>query len=158
MDNANQKKEDGQKTKKRYFKTILRRKKYSTKSYLLNVLNKYPRRTEYYFLGERKTRKSYTMPFKLSRARFISNRLFQAYYNNLKTKKLRLIASKKKKRYNIYQNISSQSNELQTADSSSSQRNEKTKNFIISLEERLDSTILRLLNFKPTTILKSRKQ
>ena len=93
------------------------------------------------------------MPFKLSKSRFIANKLLKAYYTGIKTKQFKQISSRKRIHPHFIRGPKTtrrKHNQLLVGDS-------KTKNFIIALEERLCSAILRLLNFKPLSKIRVRR-
>lgn len=117
----------------------IKKKKYKIGSYLFGVICKFPRKYIYHSLGKDIMRKWYTMPFRLSMARFVGNRFLKTYYGKglSRTALANLVLATNKKRPNVRE-----------------YKNEKSKNFLISLEQRLDNTLLRLLHFKPVRTLK----
>lgn len=119
--------------------------KYSINSYLLNAVGRLPRKYAYHFLGKEKLRKYYTMPFRLSMSRFLANRLTRSYYMCISAKALEKMAK---------HSSQGAAAARRRARCGGHNMNEKAKNFLLRLEQRLDVSILRLLNLKPTYIRK----
>lgn len=131
-------------------KLQLQKQKYTTHPHPSNIPCKYPRKYEYDFLGKDRFRKYYTRPFRLSRSRFVSNRLLKAYYGNIGARTLGRIrkASRRRRMGNTmspYSKVASRSN----TGTLHLNKNEGAKKFLLSLEQRLDTSLLRLLNLKP---------
>lgn len=122
--------------------------KYSINSYLLNVVSKFPRKYAYHFLGKEKLRKYYTMPFRLSMSRFLANRLARSYYMCISAKALEKMAKHAPSGGPLG------AFEPRKGRMGGHNMNEKAKTFLSRLEQRLDVSILRLLNLKPTYIRK----
>lgn len=114
----------------------LKKKKYKLESYLFNVICKFPRKYVYHTLGKEFLRRYYTMPFRLSLTRTINDRFLKTYYKNLNSKALSnlAMAAGRITRKGIY---------------GQTEKSERARNWISSLEQRLDSTVLRVLNFRP---------
>lgn len=114
----------------------LKKKKYKLESYLFNVICKFPRKYVYHTLGKEFLRRYYTMPFRLSLTRTINDRFLKTYYKNLNSKALSnlALAAGRITRKGIY---------------GQTEKSERARNWISSLEQRLDSTVLRVLNFRP---------
>lgn len=111
----------------------LNKKKYKLNSFLFNMLCQFSRGRVNTLLGQEILFRYYTIPYRLSLSRFIGNKVLRSYYINLSKKtflSLRKSISLKAKRSNH-------------------DKKEITKNFLLSLERRLDSSLLRLLHFKP---------
>lgn len=111
----------------------LNKKKYKLNSFLFNMLCQFSRGRVNSLLGQEILFRYYTIPYRLSLSRFIGNKVLRSYYTNLSKKtflSLRKRISLKAKRSN-------------------QDKKEITKNFLLSLERRLDSSLLRLLHFKP---------
>ncbi len=122
--------------------------KYSINSYLLNVVSKFPRKYAYHFLGKEKLRKYYTMPFRLSMSRFLANRLARSYYMCISAKALEKMAKQ------APPSGGPRAAGAPRGRMGGHNMNEKAKNFLLRLERRLDVSLLRLLNLKPTYIRK----
>ena len=84
-------------------------------------------------LGQEILFRYYTIPYRLSLSRFIGNKVLRSYYTNLSKKSLLTL----RKQISL------------KAKRSNQDKKEITKNFLSSLENRLDSSLLRLLHFKP---------
>lgn len=123
--------------------------KYSINSYLLNVVSKFPRKYAYHFLGKEKLRKYYTMPFRLSMSRFLANRLARSYYMCISAKALEKMA-----KHAPPWGPPCGARGAPRGRMGGHNMNEKAKNFLLRLERRLDVSLLRLLNLKPTYIRK----
>ena len=147
-----------------------KRKKYIVRSYLFNAICQFPRKYTHKFLGREILRTYYTMPLRLSMSRFVSNKFLKGYYNHLSEKALSKTAKLSRWKKGI---------ELQTHRTSllsgfsfhgakslgpnptsprtciaQKSKNEVGKKFLIALEQRLDNSLLRLLNFKPRYLTK----
>ena len=119
----------------------IKKKKYKIGSYLFGVICKFPRKYLYHSLGKDIVRKWYTMPFRLSMARFVGNRFLKTYYSkNLSHRALSNLA------------LALNNNKLHF--NAPRYENEKAKGLLTAIEQRLDSTLLRLLHFKPAHTLK----
>jgi len=140
----------------------LAKKKYKIHSYLFNVICKFPRKYVYHFFGKDILRKYYTMPFRLNISRFISNKVLRSYYRTLSHKALLNLCQKASRGRGVNIGLDIRGSSISGARASRRsdivERAERAKNFILCLEERLDSTLLRLLHFKPLTSLSSVKR
>jgi hypothetical protein len=126
------------------------KKKYRTSSFLFNVLCQFSRSRLKYILGKEILSRYYTIPYRLSLSRFIGNKVSRSFYRNLNKKTLLRLCNK------IIQRAK-RSRDLTFSHSPSSapreedlhvSRKEISKNIILSLEKRLDSSLLRLFQFK----------
>jgi ribosomal protein S4 len=120
------------------------KKKYRTGSYLFNVVCKFPRKYGYHFLGKEIMRTYYTIPSKLSMTRFIAGKVLKEHYKNLSTSTLESLAK----------SVRAQKAKVPGGAAPLRNANQVAKKFIIGLEQRLDSSLLRLLEFKPTCTTK----
>lgn len=109
--------------------TRLSRRKYLISSYLYNVVCKFPRKYGTWFLGQEVLRKYYSLPAAPSKTRFIAAKVIREHYRTLSRNTLTALALRER-------------------------RGQVGKKWIIGIEERLDSNILRLLNFSPQSINK----
>ncbi len=140
----------------------LTKKKYKIHSYLSNVICKFPKKYVYHFFGKDILRKYYTMPFKLNISQFISKKILKSYYKTLSHKALLNLCQKASKGQGV--NIGLDIYGFLISKEHTSKHNnvvniiekaERAKNFLLCLEKRLDSTLLRTLHFKPFTSLSS---
>jgi len=104
----------------RWGKLHVTEKKGGVSSYLFAVICRFPRKYSYKFLNRNTYRRYYTMPLRLSMSRFVSFLTFRGYYGR---DCARLLFKKR-------------------------QRREAAKRVICSAEERLDSSVQRLVRFK----------
>lgn len=143
-------------------KIKLAKKKYKIHSYLSNVICKSPRKYVYHFFGKDILRKYYTMPFRLNISRFISNKVLRSYYRTLSHKALLNLCQKASRGRGVSIGLDLRGSSIYGAHTYQSsdivERAERAKNFLLCLEERLDSTLLRLPHFKPLTSLSSVKR
>ncbi len=142
--------------------TKLAKKKYKIHSHSSNVICKFPRKYVYHSFGKDILRKYYTMPFRLNISRFISNKVLRSYYRTLSHKALLNLCQKASRGRGVSIGLDLRGSSISGAQSYQSsdkvERAERAKNFILCLEERLDSTLLRLLHFKPLTSLSGVKR
>jgi ribosomal protein S4 len=142
----------------------IKKKKYKLNSYLFNVICKLPRKYIQNFVGKEILRKYYTMPLKLSMTRFTINKILRGYYKHLSYKALSNL-SRNKSLSKIQKNLISNKQPIYNSKNKdigkgkitsvyNLEKKEISKNFIENLEERLDSSILRLLNFKSLYTIK----
>lgn len=112
--------------------TEFTKKKGGVHSYLLMVISRFPRKYVYNYvaLGRDTLRRYYTMPLRLSMSRFVSHLCLKGYYEGI---------YQCGKRKNL---PSSQS---------------LAKKIVLSLEQRLDSSLLRLLHYKAASTYKIRR-
>ena len=122
--------------------TRAKKKKYKIYSYLFNVVCKFPRK---YLVcnggaSEESFRTYYTIPYKsFSYTRFLAGNLLKLHYRNLSSFALKRLARRAR---------------LARGAHSAGAGNQVGKKFIHGLEERLDSSVVRLLEFKPRTSMK----
>lgn len=110
----------------------INKKKYKLNSFLFNMLCQFSRGRVNSLLGQEILFRYYTIPYRLSLSRFIGNKVLRSYYKNLSKKSL----------LNLRKQISLK------AKRANQDKKEITKNFLCHLENRLDSSLLRLLHFK----------
>lgn len=163
---------------------LVAKKKYKIHSYLFNVICKFPRKYVYHSFGKEILRKYYTMPFRLNISRFISNKVSRGYYRSLSHKALLNLCQKasrgrriglphaprfKRGKYESAHRVPSPvgadqagaGRDLRSLNfivQKGTESAERAKNFVLCLEERLDSTLLRLLHFKPLNPFSSVKR
>lgn len=113
---------------------ILEKKKYYLNSFLFSSLCHYSRKRPIRFLDDDVLRTYFTIPYRFSLTRFLTYRVLFRYYSI----RVRSLSSLRK-------HILSRSSKLHGA---------FVKKWIISLEERLDNTLLRLFHFKSLFTLK----
>jgi len=102
------------------------KKKGGVLSYLFMVTCRFPRKYVYQYLGRETFRRYYTMPFRLSMSRFVSYLTFKGYYGPKCARAL-----------------------TRNALSGTGRREGgAAKNALTRIEQRLDSSMLRLLHFK----------
>ena len=112
---------------------IWKKNKYQLNSYLFKLICKLPRKYISNFLGKEILRKYSTIPLKLSITRFILNKILKGYYQNLSHKALSNLCHHK---------------DLCKTQNKNLQKKEIAKNLVLKIEKRLDTSLLRLLNFK----------
>lgn len=138
------------------------KKKYKLNSFLFNLLCQYSRGRLKSILGKEYFSWYYTIPYKLSLSRFIGNKVLRSFYQNLSKKTLLNLH----KKITIKAKRSSNSLSLNTSTKKKPYSSEvhvspQSKNFIkfynkkdiikqinFNLENRLDSTLLRLFQYK----------
>lgn len=101
------------------------KKKGGVLSYLFTVICRFPRKYVYRLLNRETFRRYYTMPLRLSMSRFVSYLTFKGYYGPKCARILR--------KADFLKNRS---------------RQEAAKRAIMHIEQRLDSSALRLMRFK----------
>lgn len=101
---------------------IITKKKGGILSYLHSVFCRYPKKYMYRFLGREIYRKYYTMPYRLSVNRYVSYLIFKNYYG---IGSARILKRKNGGKQNAVRRI------------------------VESTEQRLDSSVLRVLLYKP---------
>ena len=119
----------------------LLKKKYKLNSFLFNMLCHYSRGRLKIVNGKEFFTWYYTVPYRLSLSRFIGNKVLRSFYQNLNKKTLLNLRKKitiKAKRANLSSVIKNKK----------FNKKEMIKNLIYSLEKRLDSSLLRLFQFK----------
>jgi hypothetical protein len=95
-----------------------------------------------------------TIPYRLSLSHFLGNKIIRNYYTDLnrtgflKIRKKILLEAKRSKQTQKQYNNDLKGLEGTFSKNQRNQKKEIVKNLIISLEKRLDSSLLRLLNFK----------
>jgi hypothetical protein len=148
----------------------LQRKEYPLQSVLFKTLFKHSKKYSHYLAGKEFKRRAFFMPSKLNLTRFKINKILKSYYTNLSYKSLKNLSRKKSlskiQRYNIPFNkplfiktSSKKRGNMKTSDNDVFEENfvfkkpviiekrETAKNFILNLEQRLDNSLLRILNF-----------
>lgn len=154
------------------------RRKYLVGSYLFNVMCEFPRKYTLKILGRDQKKTVYRMPLRLSVSRFAGAKFLKGYYNHLSRTALRKTAklSSWKKGIEQHAHQTSLLSGFQPWKTTSTKpwnkgslepnptspktyiahksRNEIGKKFLIALESRLDSSILRSLNSKPHHLTK----
>lgn len=131
-------------------KQQLIKKKYKINSFLFNMLCQYSRGRIKTTLGKEFFSRYYTVPYRLSLSRFISNKVLRSFYQNLSKKNLRNLRKKitlKAKRSNGPINSNFENNKINSVQKSWNKK-ELNKNIIFNLENRLDYSLLRLFQFK----------
>jgi hypothetical protein len=113
------------------YETKLNRKKYKINSFLFNILCQYSKNKIHNILGYDFIFKYKTIPYRLSLSYFLSNKILSSYYLNIN----------KSNFINLYKKINKQTKLCNF-------KKEIISNLIIKLENRLDSSLLRLFNFK----------
>ncbi len=169
-------KEESQEAVKSITALLVAKKKYKIHSYLFNVICKFPGKYVYHFFGKDILRKYYTMPFRFNISRFISNKVLKGYYRNLSHKALLNLCQKasKGRQFGLSHALSFKRGGPLSVKTEWNKNNitdrynyiiqkrtesaERAKNFVLCLEERLDSTLLRLLHFKPLNSFSSVKR
>lgn len=128
----------------------LTRKKYNINSYLYQVILRLSRKYDYYFLGKEIFRQYYTSPFRVDMTRFIMNKILRGYYKNLSYKALLNIRKKitnsacGTNSHYIYKKLSIQEQSLNKFGN----KKPLASSLILNIEQRLDSSVLRLLHFR----------
>lgn len=108
----------------------LYKSKYRISSYWSILLYKLPRKYGEFYLGKRVTRTTYEKPIKLSMSRFLSNKILTSYYKNLSGQSLK----------GLIKNLARNRREK-----------EKGKMLAYAIEQRIDSSVQRLLQLKPSS-------
>ncbi len=141
---------------------ILKKKKFALRSFLYSAVCKFPRKSIFDTLGEERPRKYFTIPYRLSFSGFICNKTLKGYYNNLSHKvlfslhkKIKIRAKKSDKLAEPFDLKTGPGARLLTLPQ---QKKEIAKDLVLNLESRLDSSVLRLLQFKSLYTIKQSKQ
>ena len=133
----------------------LKKKKYRVGSYIFKIICKLPRKYKQELVGRQVLLKYSTMPLKPTMTRYTLHKILRGYYQNLSTKAL----------YNLSRHKSVSTFQTTNTDSFSPifsstrskllvEKKQTAKNFIQQIENRLDNSLLRLLNFKSLYTLK----
>jgi hypothetical protein len=157
--------------------TLRSKKKYrTTASYLHDVLCQVPRRYTYNAGGKQRLLKYFTLPFRLSMTRFMSNKIIKGYYGGRHSRYRALFRkgnSAALRRGALRQSAQNQSasgeERLKGAEAllpnripktprllPSREKNEVARAFALAMEERLDTSLLRALNFDPVYVSKKK--
>jgi len=130
----------------------LRKKKFALRSFLYSAVCKFPRKFVLGDLDDIRSRKYFTIPYRLSLSGFVCNKVLTGYYNNLSHKVLFALHKKIKIRAKKSDKLSDPSDSKTESNfrrlTLPQRKKEIAKNLILNLENRLDSSVLRLLRFK----------
>jgi ribosomal protein S4 len=124
------------------------KKKYKINSFLFNILCQFSRNRTHSILGHDILLRFYTIPYRLSLSHFIGNKLLHSYYTNVN--KTHFLSLRKKFLLQAKRSTNDNANKTKEYIDSNKKKLKKeiTKNLILNLEKRLDSSLLRLLHFK----------
>jgi ribosomal protein S4 len=130
----------------------LKKKKFALRSFLYSAVCKFPRKFVLGDLDDVRPRKYFTIPYRLSFSGFICNKVLTGYYNNLSHKvlfalhkKIKIRAKKSDKLSDPFDSKTGSNSRRLTLPQ---KKKEIAKDLILNLESRLDSSVLRLLQFK----------